>query len=57
MTLDCCRTVNKKGRGTHDYFEVELCNREPIAMEDQEKIAVLYGSMDDHSISDDISFT
>lgn len=60
MILDCCRSVSRQARDggeETEEIEVKLWNREAIPIEDQEKIAVLYGSVDGHTISDDRSFT
>jgi len=63
VTLDCCRSLSRtrtgtKSRGqTKDKEVVKLMNRETISPQDQEKMCVLYGSLDGHLINDDQSFT
>jgi len=57
ISLDCCRSeLRGSGRGL-TCGEVKLQKKEAISQEDQEKIVVLYGSLDGHSSSDSRSFT
>jgi len=58
ITVDCCRSESRspKTRGKSSE-EVKLKEKEAISQKDQEKIVVLYGSLDGHSTLDARSFT
>jgi len=59
VTLDCCRAQNRgtKSRGPTEDLVVKLRNQLPISAANEEKICVLYGSLDGHVIYDHRSFT
>jgi len=57
LTLDCCRNSDRQRCKDPPKEYVILKNKKPISNEDQQRIAIIYGTSDLHPASDANTFT